>query len=347
MWEQLRRRYEGGGGTPGGGSPIVLPSPWLALSIALAVYLLSGIFIVAPDERAVVLRFGAFAREQGPGPGYHLPWPIEEVYKPSVTQIRKEEFGFRSGLGGAQDQPSESMMLTGDQNIVALQFIVQYRIRPDATGTREFLFNVRDQTATVRAAAEAAMREVVGRKKIDDALTQGRDEIQSEAQDRLQQILDTYKAGIEVNTVKLMNVDPPSEVEDAFKDVINAQQDKERMMNKASGYANAVIPQARGEAAQALNEAAAYRAVKVEDANGAAQRFLSLYEAYSKAKEVTLDRLYLETLEEILPRVEKVIVESDASGGVVPYLPLDRLRQGSAPAPATVVADEEGKTGAP
>lgn len=333
MWEQLRRRYDAGGGS-GGNPQIVLPSPWLVLSIVLALYLLSGIFIVAPDERAVVLRFGAFAREQGPGPGYHLPWPIEEVYKPSVTQIRKEEFGGVGGLGGTR-----SMMLTGDQNIVALQFIVQYRIRPDASGTREFLFNVRDQTATVRDAAEAAMREVIGRKKIDDVLTQGRDEIQSEAQDRLQQILDSYKAGIEINTVKLMNVDPPSEVEDAFKDVINAQQDKERLINNANGYANALLPQARGEAAQVLNEAAAYRAVKVEEANGSAQRFISMYDAYKLAKDVTLDRLYLETLEEILPRVEKVIVD-DHAGGVVPYLPLDRLR--AKPQPAS---DDAAKTG--
>jgi len=329
MWNQLRRRYEGGDGT------FQLPSPWPILAIGLVVYALTGIYIVAPDERAVVLRFGAVVREQGPGPGYHIPWPIEEVYKPSVTQVRKEEFGFRSVLGGSREQPTEALMLTGDQNIVKLQFIVQYRVKAEPDGPRNFLFNVRDQRGTVRGAAEVAMRDVIGNTTIDDALTQGKELIQQDAQETLQKILDSYDSGVEIVTVKLMNVDPPEPVEDAFKDVINAQQDRERLINNASGYANAVIPQARGEAAQLLNEALAYKEAKVAQANGAGQRFIALYDEYVKAKDVTRQRLYLETLEDVLPRMNKILIDERAGGQVVPYLPLDQLR---VPAPEQVRA---------
>lgn len=326
MWEQFRRRYDKDGA-------MQLPNPWWILAGALLIYALTGIYIVAPDERAVVLRFGEVVREGGPGPGYHLPWPIEEVYKPSVTQIRKEEFGFRSVLGGARDQPSEALMLTGDQNIVKLQFIVQYRVQPGPLGTRNFLFNVRDPSGAVRSAGEAAMREVIGGATIDDALTQGKEEIQRQAQANLQAILDTYEAGIEIVTVKLMNVDPPGDVEDAFKDVISAQQDAERMTNSANGYANAVIPQARGDAVQMLNEAAAYKAAKVEDATGMAQRFVALHEEYAKAPDVTRRRLYLETIEDVLPRINKVVLDGAAGRDVVPYLPLDVLRRSAEPGP--------------
>lgn len=323
MWEQFRRRYDKDGG-------VQLPNPWWILGGAFLLYALTGIYIVAPDERAVVLRFGEVVREGGPGPGYHIPWPVEEVYKPSVTQIRKEEFGFRSVLGGAREQPSEGLMLTGDQNIVKLQFIVQYRVEPGPNGTRNFLFNVRDPSGAVRSAGEAAMREVIGGATIDDALTQGKEQIQVQAQESLQQILNSYDAGIEVVTVKLMNVDPPTEVEDAFKDVISAQQDAERMINSANGYANAVIPQARGEAAQLLNEAAAFKASKVEDAKGIAQRFIALHTEYSKAPDVTRQRLYLEALEDVLPRVHKILLDGNGARDVVPYLPLDKLRRPAA-----------------
>lgn len=321
MWEQFRRRYDKDGG-------IQLPSPWWILAATFLLYALTGIYIVGPDERAVVLRFGEVVREGGPGPGYHLPWPVEEVYKPSVTQIRKEEFGFRSVLGGARDQPTEALMLTGDQNIVKLQFIVQYRVQQGPQGARNFLFNVRDPSSAVRGAGEAAMREVIGGATIDDALTQGREQIQVQAQRNLQAILDTYEAGIEVMTVKLMNVDPPSEVEDAFKDVISAQQDAERMINNANGYANAVIPQARGEAAQLLNEAKAFKAGKVEEATGMAQRFIALHEEYAKAPDITRQRLYLEVLEDVLPRIHTILLDGEAGRDVVPYLPLDQLYRG-------------------
>jgi membrane protease subunit HflK len=267
-----------------------------------------------------------------------LPWPIEEVFKPSVTQIRKEEFGFRTVSVGPparyRDEDNEALMLTGDENIVKLQFIVQYKVKDEPGGATDFLFNVRDPEETVRAAAEAAMREVVGRNNIDDALTEGKDRIQNDAQTRLQEILDDYDAGIQVVTVKLQDVDPPDQVSDAFKDVISAQQDRERLINEANGYANDVIPKARGQAAQLINEAQGYKAAKVQDAAGQAQRFIALHEEYEKAKEVTRERLYLETMEEVLARTNKILLDESAGGQVVPYLPLDQMIKGRRPAAA-------------
>jgi membrane protease subunit HflK len=332
LWEQFRSRFAGGGSQS-------RLSPYLIAAIALVLYALSGVFIVEPDERGVVLRFGRFAREAAPGPNYHLPWPFEQVIRPSVTQVRKEEFGFRTISMGPparyQDVDREALMLTGDENIVKLQFIVQYRIKPEPEGARDFLFNLSDPPATLRDAAEAAMREVAGRTKIDDVLTEGRLKVEQEAQAVLQEILDRYDAGIEVATVKLQDVDPPDQVSDAFKDVISAQQDKERMINEARGYANDVVPKARGQAAQMLNEAEGYREATVREAAGVAQRFIALEEAYAQAKDVTRRRLYLETLEEVLPRVNKIVIDDVAGKQVVPYLPLESaIRRPAEAAPA-------------
>ena len=321
MFEQVRNRFAGRG-----------PSrinPWLIALLALTLYAMTGVYIVAPDERGIVLRFGRVVREADPGPGYHLPWPIEQVLKPSVTQIRKAEFGFRTiDIGPParyQDVDPEALMLTGDENIVKLQFIIQYKVTTSPTGATDFLFNVRDPEDTVRAAAEAAMREVLGRNDIDNALTEGKEKVQQDAQTLLQQILDEYRTGLEVVTVKLQDVGPPDQVSDAFKDVISAQQDKERLINEARGYANDVVPKARGQAAQLLNEAEAYSAAKVQDATGAAQRFTALQQEYDKAKDVTRLRLYLETMEQVLPRMNKIIIDDTAGKQVVPYLPLDQV----------------------
>ncbi len=315
-------------------------NPLTLAGIALFLWLASGIFIVAPDERGIVLRFGRVVREVGPGPGYHLPYPVEEVFKPSVTQIRKEEFGFRTvSLGPPPryaSENAEALMLTGDENIVKLQFIVQYKIKDEPGGATDFLFNVSSPRETLRAAAEAAMREVVGRNKIDDALTEGKARIQDDVQKRLQEILDHYDVGIQAAAVKLQDVDPPDEVSDAFKDVISAQQDKERLINEANGYANDVVPKARGQAAQLINEAEAYKVAKVQDATGQAQRFIALQAEYAKAKEVTRQRLYLETMEVVLGRANKILLD-DGAGQVLPYLPLDqalRARRGAEAPPA-------------
>lgn len=309
-----------------GPSPV---SPWLIVAVILLVYAGTGIYIVAPDERGIVLRFGRVVREADPGPGYHLPWPFEQVIKPPVTQILKEEFGFRTVSVGPparyQDVDREALMLTGDENIVKLQFIVQFKVKTGPTGATDFLFNVRNPGDTVRDAAEASMREVLGRNDIDNALTEGKEQIQQDAQALLQRILDQYQVGLEVVTVKLQDVDPPNQVSDAFKDVISAQQDKERLINEAHGYANDVVPKARGQAAQLLNEAEGYSAAKVQDATGAAQRFIALQDEYEKAKDVTRLRLYLETMEQVLPRMNKIILDDVAGKSVVPYLPLDQV----------------------
>lgn len=304
-------------------------SPWLIVVLILLVYACTGIYIIAPDERGIVLRFGRVVREADPGPGYHLPWPFEQVIKPAVTQIRKEEFGFRTVAVGPparyRDVDPEALMLTGDENIVKLQFIVQFKVKTGPTGATDFLFNVRDPEDTVRDAAEAAMREVLGRNDIDNALTEGKEQVQQDAQALLQHILDQYQVGLEVVTVKLQDVDPPNQVSDAFKDVISAQQDKERLINEARGYANDVVPKARGQAAQLLNEAEGYSAAKVQEATGAAQRFIALQQEFEKARDVTRLRLYLETMEQVLPRVNKIILDDIAGKSVVPYLPLDQV----------------------
>ena len=330
LWERVRARLGGGSRTP-------RVSPWLVVAIVLLLYTFTGIYIVAPDQRGVVLRFGKIVREADPGPHYRLPWPFEEVLRPSVTHIRKEEMGFRTVAVGPPAQyrevSDEALMLTGDENIVKLEFIVQYKIKTDAAGATDFLFNVRNPEQTLRAAAEAAMREVTGRNNIDDALTEDKERIQTDAQALLQAILDRYAAGIEVVTVKLQDVDPPDQVSDAFKDVISAQQDKERLINESLGYANDVVPKARGQAAQLLNEAEGYREAKVRDATGAAKRFVALHAAYAEAKDVTRRRLYLETMEEILPRVNKIILDDTAGKEVVPYLPLDQTIRARRPEP--------------
>ncbi len=329
--EAFRKRFGGGGGEGGGRSL----SPWPILIIGLVLYLATGIFIVGPDERGIVVRFGKAVREVGPGPGWHLPWPMEEVLKPSVTQIRKEEFGFRTVDVGPparyrQVEP-EALMLTGDGNIIKLEFIVQYRVKQEPEAATDFLFNVRDPRATLRVASEAAMRQVVGSNKIDDALTDERQRIQAEAQVAMQEILDEYGSGIGIVTVQLQDVAPPDEVSDAFKDVISAEQDKERMINEARGYSNDVVPKARGQAARLINQADGYRQSQIQKATGESERFLALFEEYSKAKSITRKRLYLEAMEEILPHVDKVLID-ESGNQVVPYLPLERLPKAAAPA---------------
>ena len=228
-----------------------------------------------------------------------------EVLRPSVTAIRKEELGFRTVEVGPparyQDVDAEALMLTGDENIVKLEFIVQYKVRADPAAPPTSCSTCAIPEGAVRAAAEAAMREVIGRTAIDEVLTEGKQNVQIEAQRVLQSVLDRYGAGLEVVTVKLQDVGPPDQVSDAFKDVISAQQDKERLINEARGYANDVVPRARGQAAQIVNEAEAYRETKMREASGTAQRFIALQEEYAKAKDVTRRRLYLETMESILP----------------------------------------------
>jgi len=315
----LRDRFGGSlGGGPSGGS-------WgLAAGLLFALWLASGFYVVAADEEAVVLRFGKHVATTGPGLHWHFPYPIEQVEKAPVTRIHRVEIGFRLYPDGAKRKRlNESLMLTKDENVVDLSFIVQYRIK----SIEDFLFNINSARVvkTVRDAAESAMREVIGRTLIDDVLTTKKALVEQETQQLIQSILDGYQAGIEIVAVKLQDVQPPAEVIKEFKDVASAREDRERAKNEAQAYANDILPKARGEAKKMVLDAEAYRKEVVERAKGEAERFEKLLAAYRKAPEVTRKRLYLETMEEVLSRVRKVIVDRSVAKQVLPYLPLDRI----------------------
>ena len=301
---------------------------WLLAGGIFVLWMLSGIYIVEPDEEGVVLRFGKYNRSVPSGPHYHIPFPIESVETPKVTQVQRVEVGFRSqARGGGQTQvraiPEEAYTLTGDENIVNVQFSVQYRIR-DAV---EFLFRVTNQAAVVQNAAEAAMREVIGTSQIDSALTDGRLRIQDEATRLLQNILDRYEVGVDVIAVQLQDVHPPQDVIEAFRDVASAREDKIRIVNEAEAYRNEILPRARGQAAEMINQSQAYRATRIRAAEGEAGRFAAVYAEYQKAKDVTKKRLYYETLEEILSSadMEKIVLPPGAADRTLPLLPLDVL----------------------
>ncbi|MBB4267225.1 membrane protease subunit HflK [Roseospira visakhapatnamensis] len=300
--------------------------------VLLMLWGLTGFYRVQVDEQGVVLRFGQYVYDTGPGLHYHLPYPIETVIKPKVTRENRIVLGFRQ-VGGTSDArrdvAAESLMLTGDENIIDIDFSVVWVIN-DAP---DFLFNLRDPQLAVQMAAESAMREVIGQTPIQVALTEGRQEIEIRTKDMLQSLLDEYKAGIAVRRVQLLKADPPAEVVDAFNDVQRARADRERLRNNAEAYRNAIIPEARGQGEQLLQEAEAYREEIVNRAEGDASRFDAVYQAYSAAKDVTTQRIYLETMEEVLGNVNKVILGTEGGPGVVPYLPLPevqrRLTEGS------------------
>ncbi|OSM04396.1 putative HflK protein [Magnetofaba australis IT-1] len=320
---------------PSGGKQL-----WMVLAgVALAIWMATGIYVVGPEEQGVVIRFGKYVETTESGPHWHLPFPIESVYKPKVSQVQRIEIGYRSRGRNNIDVPAESLMLTGDENIIDIDLSVQYRIDHENSqsvgmegnmgGAANYLFNVRnpgkDPHQVVRNAAETAVREVIGTNKIDVALTTGKDRIQTQTHQKMQEILDGYLSGVKVVTVQLQQVQPPEEVIHAFKDVASAREDRERAINEAQGYSNDILPKAKGEAAKMVQEAEAYKASKVARATGDAQRFESLYTEYQKAKDVTRTRLYLETMETVMGNANKVIIEPKAGGnGVLPYLPLDR-----------------------
>ena len=315
---------------------------WIAV-VALAVvvlWLLNGFYTVAADEVGVVLRFGAYNRTTQPGLNYHLPSPIERVLTPSVTRVNRTEIGYRSAEGAAtraaasRQLPEEALMLTGDENIVDINFAVFWVIK-DA---KAYLFNIRRPDDTVKSAAESAMREVIGETQIAQALAEGRGKIETDTHSLLQGILDAYGAGIEVTQVQLQRVDPPGPVIDAFRDVQRALADREKLRNQAEAYRNDIVPKARGAAAAIKQEAEAYRQEIIARSQGDADRFTSVYQAFKAAQDVTLQRLYLETMEEVLKNSNKVIIDKSAQGssGVLPYLPLPALggANGTAGAPA-------------
>ena len=302
---------------------------FLIAILAFMFWIGSGIYFVQPDELGVVLRFGEYVRDAHPGPNYHLPYPIETVLTPKVTRVNRIDIGMRvvadTRRGGSSmlDVAEESLMLTGDENIVDVDFSVFWVIKADK-GASQYLFNIQNPEGTVKAVAESAMREVVGRSEITPILTGARQNIETGVNELMQRTLDKYEAGVQITQVQMQKVDPPAQTIDAFREVQAARIGAESAQNEAQAYANRVIPDARGRSAQITQAAEAYREQTVAEAKGQASRFVKVYEEYSKAPEVTRQRLYLETLERVFGRTDKIILDSGGAGGtgVVPFLPL-------------------------
>ena len=312
IFKKFERQFGGGGGGPIKGLKTII-----ALG-AIIFFFVTAFYTVAPDEQGVVKRFGEVVRTTGPGPHFRLPL-IETVLKPQVTKIHTVGIGFRRDPSGrAQVLPREALMLTGDENILQVEMVVQYRIQ-DA---EDYLFNIAGIDATIKKSSEAAIREVIGKTLVDDALTTGKQQIQTETQQIAQEILDSYGAGVEITTVQLKDVSPPKEVVAAFKDVASAKEDRERLIRQAQSYENDIIPKAKGQAAQIVNEAEAFAQARVQRAEGDADRFLKQLVEYRRGKDVIRTRIYIETMEAILPRMEKVIIDGKIAGGILPYLPL-------------------------
>ena len=283
-------------------------------------WLMSGIYIVGPDEVGVVRTFGAFSRVTQSGLNWKFPAPIETVKTPKVTEVKRIEIGFRTLRNGQyRTVEKESLMLTGDENIVDAEMIVQYKIKEPV----DYLFKIVAPELTVREAAEASLRTVVGRNKIDETLTTGKFTIQEETKIQLQTILDNYQSGIHVVAVQLQDVSPPKEVIGAFKDVASAKEDKNRMINQAEGYRNDVIPKARGEGEAMIRDAEGFKESRIKRAEGDAAKFSTILKEYRKAKSITEKRLYLETMEKVLPDIEKIIVPDKNSGNMLNLLNLN------------------------
>ena len=349
------RRDGGGGGSGGGGAPWggggpqgpdlaeilrrgqdrvrnMLPGGFGGAGLVLAGVVLlflwgaSGVYTIAPEEQGLVLRFGEHHRNTAPGLHWHMPFPVERVVKVPVLTVRRVQIGDHDG----RTFEEESLMLTGDENIIDVSFIVQWQVKDAA----RFVFNVRNPAETVKAAAESAMREVIGNSQIASALAEGRQTVASDARDLLQSILDEYESGIAVTELLLQRADPPAAVIEAYRDVQRARADLERAINEAQAYRNSIVPQANGQAAQLRNEAQAYKEQVVARADGAASRFVAVHDQYRQAPRVTRERIYLETVESVLGGTDKVLIDGSAegAGGVVPYLPLPEVQRRAAAA---------------
>ena len=322
--DKLKQAIPGGSGLPG--SLIFLVVIVLAAIVAFYVFT----FRVNPDELGVVMRFGKVSRQEPPGLHYRMPYPIDEVRLPKVTRQNIIEIGMRSVGGaarGVRAVPEESLMLTGDENIVDINFVVFWRIK-DA---QKYLFNIQNPEITVKDVAESAMRDVVGQSNIQPLLTGARQKTEQAVQKLMQDVLDHYGAGISVDQVQLQKVDPPTQVIDAFRDVQAARADQERLQNEAGSYASRVVPEARGDAERILQAARAYKEQSVAEATGQTARFLKIYDEYNKAPEVTRKRMYLETMERVLGGTDKIILDSRSGQGVVPFLSLDQLQKRKEP----------------
>jgi membrane protease subunit HflK len=327
------RGGNGGGGYNGGGDfgddrEKIMRGVIIGLLALVVMWFLSGFYFVQPNENAVVVTFGKFDRtEEEPGLKYRLPSPFQSHQIVDVTTERRIEIGYREETRGRGDRnysgndvPDESLMLTGDENIIDVDFVVLWRV----SDAKEYLYSIRNPEDTIKIVAESAMREIIGRTQIQPALTEARSQIQSDSKLLIQQILDEYKAGIAVNNIQLQKVDPPGSVIDAFNDVQRARQEKEQLRNQAEAYRNDIIPRARGESEKLRQAAEAYKAEVVSQATGDAARFKSVYEAYNAARDVTAERMYLETMEQVLKNAQTIVL--DDKNGALPYLSLNELR---------------------
>lgn len=311
---------------PGGGGPPGLLIFFVMLAGAVIAAWFAFFFVVAADENAVVLRFGKFDRQVDSGLHFRLPPPIEEVRVAPIRTEHVTDIGFEptgAGRGSGRDLPAESLMLTGDENIIVVGFTVRWRIR-DA---KEYLFNIQNPKDTVKEVAESVMREVVGESDLTPLITEARGQTEAAVKKLLQEVLDYYGAGIAIQAVSIQKSEPPALVIDAFRDVQAAQADKEKYQNDASGYSSKAVNEAKGEADRILLTAKGYREQAIAEATGQTARFLKVYEEYKKAPEVTRKRLYLETMERVLGGADKIILDGKAGQGVVPYLPLDQIHK--------------------
>ncbi len=309
----------GGSGSPGAGG--IAGGAGLIVAVALGVWLLTGLYIVQQGERGVVLRFGKNTELTDAGLRWRLPWPLESVEKVNVEKVSTIEIGYRSTErdGPKTKVPKEALMLTEDENIIDIEFAVQYRVGDAAN----FVFNVRDPRTTIGQATESAVREVVGRSTLDFVF-ENRKNIEINVKEQLQKILDIYKIGVQILAVEMQRAQPPEEVKAAFDDAVRAREDRERLKNEAEAYANDVIPRARGAAARLIQESEGYKASVMARAEGDAQRFTRIANEYVKAPGVTRERLYIETMEQVLSSTTKVFIDQKAGNSLI-YLPLDRL----------------------
>ncbi|KAB2325284.1 FtsH protease activity modulator HflK [Betaproteobacteria bacterium SCN1] len=328
MWRKFNQKLNGmfgkksGSGGDGNDAPAGGGGNLLGLLglLAFLVWLASGFYIVDAGQRGVVLRFGKYIETTEPGPRWHLPWPVESREIVNIDQVRTVEIGYRNNV--KSKVLKESLMLTDDENIIDLQFAVQYILKDP----EEFLFVNRAPEDTVLQVAETAMREIVGKSKMDFVLYEGRSDIAASAKVLMQQILDRYKTGISVSQVTLQNIQPPEQVQAAFDDAVKAGQDRERLKNEAEAYANDVVPRARGLASRLKEEAEGYRSAVIANAEGEASRFSQILTEYQKAPQVTRERLYLDTMQTVMNNTSKIVVDQKGSNSLL-YLPLDKLQQ--------------------
>jgi membrane protease subunit HflK len=339
IWRNVNRRLSDllsrrGGGDEGGGDSggpprrgLALGGAGLLVALVLLVWLASGFYIVDEGRRGVVTRFGKYTETTQPGPRWHLPFPVEAVELVDFSQVRTIEIGYR---GSTQNRNAkEATMLTEDENIIDIQFALQYNLN----SAEAFVFNNRKPEEIVKVVAESAIREIVGKSKMDFALYEGREQIAQQTRDLMQRSMDRYKTGVFVQKVTLQSVQPPDKVQAAFDDAVKAQQDRVRLINEGQAYANDVVPRARGMASRLMEEANGYNTEVTQRAEGDASRFKSVLTEYSKAPGVTRDRLYLDMMQSVLGSSSKVLVDQK-SGGNLLYLPLDKLMQQAAPGAA-------------